>query len=266
MSITRWLVAVLVVSAGITAQSASALPEVGRCVAQAGTGKYKDANCSEKAGKLVSEKAFEFKKGAVKKAFTGSGGEVVLETASETKIVCSAGSAVGEYREVFGVIKAVQKVVMRLTGCGLPIGNCNTAGASEGEFVTSPLKGALGYLSGKGTKTPIVGQELHPELAKGPFLEFECGFGAAKVKVGVRGSTSNGNDCIIGTLSTVNVMSATFAEAFSGSKGVQSPHSFETSPTKVCNLETSTNGGPYERIDLVFTTTISNEEPLKVKA
>jgi hypothetical protein len=263
---TGWLAAALLLSGAMAAGSAWALPEVGRCVAQVGTGKYKDANCSEKAGKLVSEKGFEFKKGAVKKAFTVSSGEVVLETASETKVICHAGSAVGEYREASGVIKQVQKVVMRLTGCGLPIGNCNTAGAPEGEFVTAPLKGKLGYVSGKGTKTPTVGQELRPEKAKGPLLEFECGGGAAKVKVGVRGTTPNGNDCIIGTLSPVNVMSASFAEAFSGSKGVQSPQSFETSPTKICNLESSANGGKFERNDLAFTTTITNEEPLEVKA
>jgi hypothetical protein len=61
-------------------------------------------------------------------------------------------------------------------------------------------------------------------------------------------------------------MSASFAEAFSGSKGVQSPQSFETSPTKICNLESSANGGKFERNDLAFTTTITNEEPLEVKA
>jgi hypothetical protein len=265
ITITGWLAGVLLLSGAMAAASASGLPEVGRCVAQAGTGKYKDANCTEKAGKLVSEKAFEFKKGAVKKAFTGSGGEALLET-GETTISCRAVSAVGEYREALGAIKGVQKVVMRLTGCGLPIGNCNTAGAPEGEFVTAPLKGKLGYISGKGTKTPAVGQELRPEKAKGPFLEFECGFGAAKVKVGVRGTTPNGNDCIIGTLSTVNVTSVTFAEAFSGSKGLQSPQNFETSPTRICNLEASTNGGKFERTDLAFTTTITNEEPLEVKA
>jgi hypothetical protein len=268
MSITRWLVAVLVASAGIAAQSASALPEVGRCIAQAGTGKYKDANCTEKAGKLVSEKSFEFKKGAVQKSFTGGGGEAVLETASGTKFVCARESAVGEYNETVGAIRAVRKVILRFKDCQLPLldTTCRTAGAEAGEFVTSPLKGRLAYVSGKGTKMPTVGQELRPEKAKGPFLEFECSGGAVKVKVGVRGTTPNGNDCIIGTLETVNAMSATFAEAFNGSAGLQSPQAFETTPTKPCNLETNANGGEYERTDLAFTTTISNEEALDVKA
>jgi hypothetical protein len=268
ITITGWLAGVLLLSGAMAAASASALPEVGRCVAQAGTGKYKDANCSEKPGKLPSEKAFEFKKGAVKKAFTGSGGEAVLETASGTKIACTRESAVGEYNETLGAIRAVRKVILSFKECQLPpLGlGCRTAGAEEGEFVTSPLKGRLAYVSGKGTKTPAVGQELRPEKAKGAFLEFECGGGGVKVKTGVRGTTPNGNDCIIGTVSPVNVMNATFTEAFSGSEGVQSPQSFETSPTKLCNLEANTNGGPYERSSLAFTSTITNEEPLEVKA
>jgi hypothetical protein len=268
ITITGWLAGVLLLSGAMAAGSASALPEVGRCVAQAGTGKYKAANCTEKAGKLVSEKSFEFKKGAVQKSFTGGGGVAVLETASGTKIVCTRESAVGEYNETLGAIRAVRKVILSFKDCQLPLldTTCRTAGAEEGEFVTSPLKGKLGYVSGKGTKTPTVGQELRPEKAKGPFLEFECAGGAVKVKVGVRGTTPNGNDCIIGTLETVNAMSATFAEAFNGSAGLQSPQAFETTPTKPCNLETNTNGGEYERIMLVFTSTVANEEPLEVKA
>src|ERR1700694_5205198 len=87
------LVAVFAMSA-IGAASASALPEVGRCVAKAGTGKFKDAGCTVKAGKLTSEKNFEWLKGAASEAesstkFTSSGGEGILETAIGTKIKCA---------------------------------------------------------------------------------------------------------------------------------------------------------------------------------
>jgi hypothetical protein len=86
------------------------------------------------------------------------------------------------------------------------------------------------------------------------------------VKTGVSSKTPNGNDCTIGSLSPANVMTATFSEAFSESKGVQSPQSFQSTPTKVCNLESSTNGGAFERADLEFTSAITGEEELEIKA
>ena len=253
--------------AGIGAGEAAALPEVGRCVAQPGTGKYKDANCDEKAGKLTAEKAFEFKKSAVHKAFTGAGGEAVFETASGSKVVCQAESAAGEYHEILGAIKGVQKLLIRFTNCATPaLGiSCASRGAQAGEFVTSSLKGTLGYISGKKTKAPVVGLLLKPEKAKGPFLEFECNGGAITVRIGVRPSTPNGNDCVIGSLSPANMMSTTFDEAFSGFGGNQTPQSFEGATT-VCNLEASANGGAFERTTLVFASTIANAEALEIKA
>jgi hypothetical protein len=268
-AITGWLTAALLLLGALVAASASALPEVGRCVARAGTGKYKDANCAEKAGKLVSERSFEFTKGAAKKTFTEAGGRAELEFSGGSTLSCGSASAVGEYSEVSGAIKGVQHLVITLNECESPLlyrPGCKTLGAREGEFVSAPLKGALGYLSGKGTKTPVLGQELHPEAAKGAFLEFECGAGAVKVKIGVSTKKPNGGDCVIGALEPVNTMSSTFTETFSGAKGVQSPHSFETAPTKVCNLESSTNGGKFEGFDMAFNATITGEEALEIKA
>jgi hypothetical protein len=267
-SIAGSLAIAFLTTGALTTQSALALPEIGRCVAQPGTGRYKDANCTAKAGKLTSEKAFEFKKGAIKKAFNAAGGETVIEGASGTKIICQAQSASGEYRETLGSIKGAQKVVIRFTGCSLPaLGiTCETKGTQAGEFVTNSLKGSLGYISGEKTKTPVVGLELQPEKAKGPFLEFECGGGAVFVKIGVSGKTPNGNDCAIGTLTPPNLMSTTFNDAFSQSEGVQKPQSFQSTPTKVCNLEVSANGGAFERTAFGFESTITNEEALEIRA
>jgi hypothetical protein len=60
-------------------------------------------------------------------------------------------------------------------------------------------------------------------------------------------------------------MSTSFEEAFSGKEGVQSPQRLQ-SPTKLCNLETQTNGGPWENVDFAFKATLTNEEALEVKA
>jgi hypothetical protein len=267
-SIALSVIAITLASAALAAQNAAALPEIGRCVAQAGTGRYKDANCTQKAGGSAAEKQFEFKKGAAKKAFTEAGGETLIEGASGTKFICQAESGSGEYHEVLGAIKGVQKLVIRFTNCATPALGvfCASRGAQSGEFVTSQLKGTLGYISGEKTKLPVAGQRLQPEKAKGPFLEFQCSGGAITVKIGVRATTPNGNDCVIGSISPPNLMSTTFDQAFGGSEGNQSPQSFRATPTKICNLEASANGGAFEPTDLDFSSTLANEEELEIKA
>jgi len=268
------LVAAFAFSA-FAASSSFGAAEIGRCVAQAGTGKYKNAACTEKAGKLVSEKAFEFKKGAKSETegvhFTSAGGEGVLETVSGTKITCKTQSASGKYDQDTGVIKEVEGVIATFKGCELPLisASCQTVGSATGEISTKLLKGPLGYISGEKTKTPVVGQELTPEKAKGAFAEFECGGGAVKVIVhgkegAVEGKT--GGNCIIAPLSEVNVMSTTVSQTYSGSGGVQSPQHFQLATSKFCNLESNTNGGAFERATQALTTTVTNEEALEVKA
>ncbi len=262
------LVAVFAFSA-FAVSSASALPEIGRCVAKPGTGKYKNSNCTEKAGSKVEEKQFERVKNAVKKGFTSAGGEGVLETAAGTKVVCTAQSATGEYLEKGATpsTKEVHHVVATFTGCTLPLisAPCNTAGKASGEIVTNELEGKMGYISGKGTKTPVVGQELKPQknVTSKLFAAFECGAGAVKIEVGQ--GTGKGGNCIIAPVEPANVMSTNATETYSGSGGKQSPQSFEGS-TKVCNLESRANGGAWERATQALVTTITNEEELEIFA
>jgi len=273
------LVAVFAFSA-FAASSSFGAAEVGRCVAQAGTGKYKNAGCTEKAGTKVEEKKFEWKKGAQSESvgvhFTAAGGEGVLETVSGTKIICKTQSATGKYDQDSGVIKEVEGVVATFKECELPLisASCQTVGSATGEISTKPLKGPLGYISGEKTKTPVVGQELTPEKAKGAFAEFECGKGAVKVVVHGKegkfvegGKEVTGGNCIIAPLSEVNVMSTTVSQTYSGSGGKQSPQKFQLATAKFCNLESNTNGGSFERATQALTTTITNtEEALEVKA
>src|SRR4029077_8469216 len=261
---------VAMVAAGAFAASSAfgIAAEVGRCVkVTPGTGKYgTNPNCTEKKAKGE----YEWQKNAIKKKFTSAGGEGVLETASGTTIKCSTQSAVGEYREkgLKPSTKEVQHVVATFKGCELPLlaAKCNTVGHPTGEIVTKELKGPLGYISGEGTKSPVVGQKLEPEAKKKPFAEFECAGGAVNVIVGVGKVKPTGNDCIIAPLSEVNVMSTTVKQTYSGSGGKQEPQFFQKTPTKICNLESNTNGGPYERATQALVTTVTNEEPLEVKA
>jgi hypothetical protein len=259
--------------AAVTAGSASALPEIGRCVAKAG-GKYTNANCTKK---VSSGGTFEWLKGSNGHPnFTASSGEAVLEGESGTKIVCKASTAVGKYNETGSTktTKGVKNVVATFTECEDPgIGKiCHSAGQGEGVIVTKELEGVLGYI----TKKPIVvGQELHPKKGT-PFAIFECGLpaqGGVKVTVqentsGAAGSKGGGN-CIISTLSEVNVMATSVGDIFKASgPGKQAPQSFENKKPPVCNLETEFAAfpAPYERSTQTEIATVVSEELLEIKA
>ncbi|HWX95776.1 MAG TPA: hypothetical protein VNZ01_02905 [Solirubrobacteraceae bacterium] len=266
------LVAALALAA-FGASSASALPEIGRCVAKTG-GKYKNSNCTEK---VTSGGTFEFVKGANKKpGFTATSGEAVLEGASGTKIVCKASTAVGKYDEdgTTFAIKGVESVVATFTTCEDPgIGKiCHSSGQAEGTIVTEVLEGELRYLT-KTTKPPVVVQELHP-TSKKAFAIFECGLpaqGGIKVTVeenksGAPGSKEGGN-CILSTLSEVNVMAKTVKDIYKGKAGVQEPQKYE-GQAKICNLETEFAAfpAPFERSTQTETAEVVSEETVEIKA
>ncbi|HEX4186473.1 MAG TPA: hypothetical protein VHY83_01125 [Solirubrobacteraceae bacterium] len=271
------LVAALALAA-VVAGTASALPEIGRCVAQAGTGKYKDSNCTEKAKTLASEKQFEFKKGPEpgKTGLKSAGGEGVLETVSGTRIVCTTQSATAKLKRLStGVTKEVESVIAKFEGCGIPaIGAiCKSKGEPEGTISTFSLKGPIGYISGEKTKTPAVGQELTPTKAKGLFAEFECLGGGLVVKVkGKEGAAPEGRvggNCIIAPVTPPNVMSTTATQEYEGSGGAQKPQHFQdkgTTKSKFCNLESNTNGGAFEAATQALTTVVTSEEALEIKA
>jgi hypothetical protein len=261
---TMGLCLVAVFALGAFAASSAFSAEIGRCVAKAGTGKYKDANCTLKAGKLVSEKSFEFVKGAVNVGFTASGGTGTLEAASGTNVVCTAQTTKGQYLVKTGAIKAVWKVVATFTGCSIPtIGiPCNTAGQASGTIVTSSLKGNLGDISGEKTPAAVVGQELTPEVKNGAFATFECGGGAVKIV-----TKSAKTNCVIAAVGPTNVMSTTLGEEYkSAGGGHQAVTHFQKTPTKICQLESSVNGGAAELSAQIQEVTITSEEPLELRA
>ncbi len=255
------VVTVLALSA-LGASSASAL-EVGRCAAKAG-GKYSESNCLTKAKPGTG--TFEFLKGATQTGFTAAGGESVLEGASGTNVVCKTQAATGKYDAdgTAGVIKGVEDVVTTFTGCSIPAFGieCNTAGKAAGIISTESLAGNLGYISGEKTKTPVVGQQLEPEHKGGAFATFECGGGA--VKIVTKAAKTN---CIIAPVGPANVSSTTVEQTYSTTGGGhQSTTHFQNTPTKICQLESSLNGGAPELSGQVLKTLVTNEEALEIKA
>jgi len=252
------LVAAFALSA-IGAGSASALPEVGRCVSKAG-GKYLTASCTTKG-----KGTFEFVKGAVLKKFTATAGEGKLYGATKTEIKCATQTTVGEYAEVSGSIKGVKKVEAKFNGCeyallGVP---CQTKGAASGEILTTKLKGALEYV-GTGKKAGVA---LTPEVKKKGFTLFECPAAGAEVYVGE--GPGKGHETVLAEIGPANVMATTSTESFqmTAKPGEQLPDTKEGSAI-IDNLESSLSGpkGTFERSAQIQEVTQVTEEELDLKA
>jgi len=237
------------------ASSASALPEFGKCVAAPGTGAYTESNCVKKAKTLTSEKQFNKvnAKSISAVGFKGTSGTSFLEGESGVKIVCSAGSNTGQLDKDGSSLaaKAVEGVVAKFTGCGIPaFGLQCKSGTTAEEIVTNTLEGNLVYKS-KAKKETL--QELHPKVKGGAFASFECGGGAVTVVVKekpVSEGGKEGHNCLFGQIpvSSVNVMSPTGQTNFVGGSptGTQNPQTDEKLKPAKCNLESEVSGGSPE--------------------
>jgi len=253
------LVAVFAVAA-VAATSASALPEWGKCVAQAG-GKYKDAACTEKAAKGAGE--FEWKKGstlpndhfqgenvgsggvlstqlylcsaeneAVRErlvsegACTAGGGSVVkfIEAKIECETEHNTGEAVGKNK--------VANVSVRFRGCKLFGSAPCSNGPESGEVQVNPLKGELGYINKSEKK---VGLLLEPAKKHGDFASFNCagilttvvGVGSTKQGAWYKPESHGGYDGIISPISPVNTMTTKYEQVYT-----VNPETFENIPSK----------------------------------
>ncbi|HTR73216.1 MAG TPA: IPT/TIG domain-containing protein, partial [Solirubrobacteraceae bacterium] len=213
-------------------------PEYGRCVEMT-KGKYSNAACTIGS----AEGSYEWEPGVEKTGFTiaSSATPVTLETVGKETIACKVGGGSGQYSSP----KSVESTVIKLTGCTHLGAKCTSAGASEGELVTSALEGELGWIS-KASKT--VGLALNPEA--GDFAEAKCG----STKVEISGS-------FIGNART-NEMLKEGVLTFEQKTGKQKPTKLEGGEKDV--LETLFTGGLLEQTGLEATVKQVNEEKIEV--
>jgi hypothetical protein len=269
------LVAVLVLGA-IAASSASAEPEFGKCVAAPGTGNYTESNCVKKAKTLTSEKQFERTnaKEITNTNFTISGGTAFLEGESGVKYICSGRNGTGKLDEDGSTLaaKAVENVVLRYTGCGIPaFGLQCKSGTVPEEIVSNTLEGNLVYAS-KAKKEVL--QELHPQVKGGAFEAFECGGGEITYVIKekpVSEGGKEGHNCIFGVIPTsqVDVMSSTGQLSYRGSEteaGRQVPQTDEKLKPAKCNEEAEASGGPPELWAINQEETLTYEEVIELFA
>jgi len=167
------------------------LPHYGKCKKVAlGSGFYKNAGCTKKAGALTEEKKFEWETLGTKTVpftsakLTGSG-PAVLEGVSGSEISCEnqvekAGN--GEY----GPGDQVKNVIGEFSGnCETSGFKCKSTGQNEGEIFTKKLHGEPGIVKKvlKEEKNED-GNDLRAETGT-ELAAFTCGPVAVKVTGGV---------------------------------------------------------------------------------
>jgi hypothetical protein len=217
----------LAVAAGgatATASASAALPEVGRCVAKAG-GAYKGKGCVALAA-VGKPGAYEWEPGpGAKPQFEASLiASAVLETVGGVKISCGPSEIVGEWT---GAKTAT--VNLAFHGCqDQRKRSCTTPEVGlqkESEIKTEkPLDGEIGFISGKGTKTPKVGIDFKSKSSE-PMLTFTCAKPPAEPDPEPTSWTVEGS--VIGELKPIDVMRTEAKAVFRAVSGKQIPEKFE---------------------------------------
>jgi hypothetical protein len=307
-------VAACAICALAAANASAALPEWGKCVKlpatikgkekKAGTGKFANSNCTE----ATTGGEFEFLKGTSELPVTEfenkmTTPEAVLELSVGIQVRCTGQTAKGK---ISGT-KEVSDVEVTFTGCKAPALNfaCenkivnesseehpDTFKYVEGEINTRRLKGKLGYISGKGTATPVVGLSLEPEEKHGLFAFFGCGTHESTnlaplplifSSVGENPRGKGGGDSIISPISPVDKMGTETTQTYKEKtkenpetheieveKGVQEPSAFENGKpdfleTQLILGETSLEWLKSAQEETAVTKLTSGEE-LEIKA
>lgn len=238
------MLSVLALSAVVVASASAAAPEVGRCVKVAAkAGKFSSGTCiAEKVGG-----SYEWMPGAVKTKFKTSGGVGKLETANGTTVTCKTEESGGE----FNSSKTVTGVVIRFTHCEAASFTCETAGAKEGEIVTNPLEGKLGFENKLRKKIAL---DLFPTAADGGlYVTFNC---TVALHITVGGSV------LVNVPSDKMLTALTLKYVAKGAK--QKPEHFEGEPNDT--LVSEINGKKPEQSGINIISTQTGEEPLEANA
>jgi hypothetical protein len=267
--IQTWLcLAVLVAFGASAADAASAaeyelegLPAVGRCVVNpTHTGEYGGPRC---VSKRPGKGAYDFLAGpGPAPKFEGMIGKTALETVGPGTIVrCTSGVATGEYTG-----QKTASVTLSLAGCVRIVEvteqKCQTNPSKEGEIVTQPLEGELGFIKG-GTR-PKVGLDL--KLATP--ISFSCGALPSPSLVTVEGS-------VIGAFGPMNSTRSAFDATYAAPGGKQAFEKFESgvkdtlSLTRVTAPEVSTEQAGLTIIGAQLkpkALILKNEEPMEIKS
>ncbi len=169
---------------------------------------------------------------------------------------------------------------------------CASEGKAEGEIVTNPLKGELGYINKAGKQ---VGVLLEPAKTRGTFAQFECpGFsiltvvGVGSKKEGAEFTSSGcfgvpcpgatpeeekhgGYDGIISPITPVNEMTSKYTQVYTEESEYpfrNLPSKFERKHTDVLEdyIEVEGDSSSWSSAGEVITNVNTSEEPSEIKA
>jgi hypothetical protein len=209
------------------------------------SGKYTAATCTTRSATATGK--YEWSPGVTNGHFETSAASATFETATKSKLTCTAEHGSGL---VTGA-KAVGSVTLSFSGCQLAGQKCTTAGLEEGQIETTALEGSLGIESTKvanGKESRKAGLDLYPVGNVGAFAEYSCG-GAAQTLSG----------SVIAPVPT-NKMFGTGAVKYGQSKGHQKPERFEGGASDVLSNSLS------QQVGLSYSATQVNAEPIEVNA
>jgi hypothetical protein len=246
-----------------TGASAETPPEVGRCLKLAG-GKWKDGGC--KTPSKPGEEKFEWypayvggvpntERGTPKLKYTSASKPetiIQLESVSGAVIKATSQSATGKVTgEKTNIAQNIDFKGVEFKG--FKCTSTKPVGSGEGDVKVNELNGNLGIeKKGETTAKDKAANRFVPKTGT-TFTEFSCNV----IPIIVRGAVLNPitSNAMKGFPTPVTVK-------FTGAKGKQKPSKFVGGPEET--LESSIEGGPFEKSDQVLTTLQKNEEKLEV--
>lgn len=243
-TIALCLLAAAVTAVGAASSAWAVAPEVGRCVKTAkNAGKFSGATCiKEKAGG-----SYEWEPGAVNGKFKTTGGVGKLETLNGTTVTCKTQESGGEFTSP----KTVGGIVVKFTHCEAAGFTCGTEGAKEGEIVTNPLEGRIGFENKAKKKVAL---DLFPTAADGGlYVTFNC---TVALHITVGGSV------LVNVPADKMLSALTLKYTAKGAK--QKPEHLEGEPTDI--LISEINGKKPEQSGINIVSTQTGEEALEVNA
>jgi len=247
-----------VVTEAVLVKHWATLPELGRCSKAAFVivekekvyhGDWLNASCQFESVGQPKFGEFEWFPGpGAGNKFTVAEGATTFETKSGTKVTCGKATGSGEYSGTKD-----SSLTLKLVGCKLSTSKakCQSAGAVEGEIVTSTLQGKLGFIEDRVVEKNEV-LNVGIDVSAPTLLTAECG----TQTVAVSGSA-------IGVLTPTALMTKSFVLQFSQAGGSQHPEAFEEQPTDTLSM--SLGGGAPEAAGLSAKLKLANAEKLAIK-
>jgi len=240
-------------------------PEFGRCKKVGGkAGKYSSANCTVNTPGSLKESEFEWTPGpGPKNKYTATGGAgIFYETHEGWHGTCATVKASGEY--VAGSANKYLTAQYAWTGCKVVTGpdptangdSCQSLGRNEGEVVSVPLAGEVGWENKATKKTALV---LEPTAGHGTlFAKWSCGPYGFSAQTHGRGLlVSIANDS----------MKLTEPLKFKQKAGIQKPDKWHIGEAgeEFSYLEDN-EPAPFGQVGTAFEAKVVNEEKLELSA